>query len=290
MKKHDSIVVVKSEQRWRIFGYRENVVQLLQNICEIVNEQEKRKYNLIVVGYIEEQAKAYPSVTSLADIRTQIGQFVSFHDRFDGLGIKKTYSILNATFDQETGSDEWSKGEITFPIYEIINTSGNEQFNVMAPFEKVIERWQNIIINNIDNDEKIIIGNRRTLISIIGLNSSLQNFLSNDILDGIISGYKNAEIDNFSDDKKKLEVAIYLPAETHTLIEDIVRGDEEPSQKFCAGYFNYDMANEINGMNRIFFEFNVTEIAYNNDDELIDIAEGNIDMWNTISDELMKYI
>jgi hypothetical protein len=290
MKKNDGIALVKSEQRWSIFGNRENVVQLLQNICEIVNEQEKIKYNLMVIGYIEKQAKAFPSMTSLADIRTQIGQFVSFHDRFDGLGIKKTYSILHATFDQETGSDEWSRGEITFPLYEVLNISGNEQFNVMAQFEKVIERWQNIIIDNIDNDENVILGNRRTLFSIVGLNSSLQNFLSNNILDGIVSGFKNAEIDNFSDDTNVLEVGIFLPVKTHILIDDVVRGDDEPSQKFCAGYFNYDKNNIINGMNRIYFEFNVLTLAFNVNKKIIDIAEGNIDMGNAISNELLRYI
>jgi len=283
MKKYDSIAVVRSEQTWRIYGDRENVVQLLQNICTIPNEHEKRKYNLRITGYIEKQAKMHPSVTQLASIYIEIGQFVSFHDRFDGVGIRDSYALLHATFDQTTEDDEWSKGTITFPLYEVINTSGNKNFNVMAPFEKVIERWQNIILNNIANDGNIVLGNRTTSFSIVGMNSILQDFLSNVILDGIIANYKEAEIDNMSDDKDKLEVYITLPTENTVLLEQVVRGNKEFTQKFCVGNFEYDMNNEIEGMNRIFFEFVVTEVAFNEDGETVDIAENNLSMANAMN-------
>ena len=290
LKESSGIAVVKSVQVWSIFGNRKNVIQLLENICSIVSEQEKIKYKFKVAGYIEKQAQMYPSATQLADVSIQLGQFVSLSDRFDEIGIQNSYSILNATFDQETGSDEWSRGEITFPIYDILNKSGNENFNVMAPFEKVIGRWQNIIINNIDSDENVILGNRQTSISIVGLNSSLQNFLNNKLINGIFPSFKNAEFVDFSDDENVFNVAIYIPTEIHTLLESIVRGKKSLMQKFFAVHFDFDMNNEINGLSRILFEFNVTTLALDEDDDIIDIAEDCQDIGNAISNELMKYI
>jgi hypothetical protein len=290
VKKYDDIAVVKSEQKWSIFGKRENVIQLLENICTIVTEQEQRRYNLKVTGYIEKQAKMFPAVTQLADISIQPGQFVSFNDRFDGMEIQNSYSLLLATFDQETGSDEWSRGEITFPIYEIINISGNEQSNVMAPFEKVIERWQNIIINNIDNDDSALLGCRKTSISIIGSNDSLRNFLINNIVGGIIPSFEDAEVIELTDDENIMDVGIYVPTEKHTLVESLVRGKERLSNKLDVVYFNLDANNEIGGMNRIYFEFNTMTLAFDEENDLIDIAEDEQDLGNAISNELMKYI
>jgi len=289
-KNNNDFAVVKSDQKWTILGTRKNVIELLENICTIVDKQEINKYNLNVSGYNEMQARMYPSVTQLARISINPGQFVSLNDRFDGIEIQEYFSLLEATFDQEVGSEEWSRGEITFPIYEILNKTGNENFNVMAPYEKLIGRWQNIIFQNIENDDNITICNRRTSMSLVGISSSLDDFLFNDIIQGvIIPSYKEATYRNLSNEKDVFALCTYFPTINHTLVENMVNDKRNISNKYGTIFINFDKNNEINRLNRIFFDFNVMTLAFNEDGEIIDITEGILGLSNDISNELMKY-